>query len=272
MNKTIAIMNEKGGVAKTTTAMHFAYLLAKKNYKILLIDYDGQANSTMNFGINQNELKWTIYELLKIIVNAEELPKCEEFIINLKENLDIIPSCAKMFNLPDLLSTAYMREETTKLLIEYIKENKQYDYIIFDTNPQLGQPMINVMTATNEIIIPCELSPNSVDGVATITNQIKNVRRGNKNLKINGILFTKVEKRTKIAESMEQETLERIPQDENIKIYKMKIPKSVKISEAMANFLTINEYDKTSPCAKAYEDFVNEFLENEKMTTCQKEV
>lgn len=272
MKKSIAIMNEKGGVAKTTTAMTFAHLLAKKGFKTLLIDYDGQANSTERFGIDQNTVKYSTFDLLKCVAEMKPLPKIDDFIIRVYDktkpedingtidsNLDLIPSNASLFYLPNLLMTTFSKEDVTKMLVEYILENRDYDYIVFDTNPQIGDPMLNVMCAVDEIIIPCEMSIDSVEGAERIIPHINLAKRKNQKLKINGILFT-LNDNTNASKGMEFECKERI---KDTYIYNTKIPRSTKVKEAKSFDMTIDIYDPKSPAGISYNSFVDEFLQNE---------
>ena len=148
--KVFAIMNEKGGVGKTTTATNMAYLLGKQNKKVLLIDFDGQANTTMLMcNENPNNIGITISTILNNIINSDYILPSYDYVIKSK-GINLVPSNANLFSLETKLTTVPFREHILKKFIDDVKDD--YDYIIIDCMPQIGTPMINVMIACDRLI------------------------------------------------------------------------------------------------------------------------
>ena len=259
MSRVIAIINEKGGVGKTTTATNMAYLLGKQNKKVLLLDFDGQANSTMIMGDkNPNEIDITISTLINKIIMKENLPPKENYIIKNK-GIDLIPSNSNLFTLERNLCNINFREYILQNFIDEIK--KDYDYIIIDCMPQIGTPMINVMIASDSIIIPTQSEILSAKGLAELIKHYLTIKDINKNLKIDGILITMDSKKT-IASKEVKKVLEE-SFGEYINIFQNVIPRSTKVAEANIYKQIICEYLPTNIVSKAYEDFLQEVLKNE---------
>ena len=259
MSRVIAIINEKGGVGKTTTATNMAYLLGKQNKKVLLLDFDGQANSTMIMGDkNSNEIEITISTLINKIITKEDLPPKEDYIIKNK-GIDLIPSNSNLFTLERNLCNINCREYILQSFIDEIK--KDYDYIIIDCMPQIGTPMINVMISSDSIIIPTQSEILSAKGLAELIKHYLTIKDINKNLKIDGILITMDSKKT-IASKEVKKVLEE-SFGEHINIFQNVIPRSTKVAEANIYKQIICEYLPTNIVSKAYEDFLQEVLKNE---------
>ena len=259
MSRVIAIINEKGGVGKTTTATNMAYLLGKQNKKVLLLDFDGQANSTMIMGDkNSNEIEITISTLINKIITKEDLPPKEDYIIKNK-GIDLIPSNSNLFTLERNLCNINFREYILQSFIDEIK--KDYDYIIIDCMPQIGTPMINVMISSDSIIIPTQSEILSAKGLAELIKHYLTIKDINKNLKIDGILITMDSKKT-IASKEVKKVLEE-SFGEHINIFQNVIPRSTKVAEANIYKQIICEYLPTNIVSKAYEDFLQEVLKNE---------
>lgn len=261
MSKVISIMNEKGGVGKTATATTMSYLLAKKGYKILLIDFDGQANSTMICGIsNPSSLKITISTLLNKIILDEELPNTSEYIYCSQNGIDLVPSNSDLFALERNLCGVNFREYKLKDYIDTIKE--YYDYIIIDCMPQVGTPMINVMMCSDSIIIPTQAEILSAKGLSELLKHFNMIKKsGNESLKIEGILITMYSKRTLLSEQIKELVNETYKN--KILIFNTYIPRSIKVAEANIYQKNICEYMPENPAAQAYQIFVDELLKEE---------
>ena len=265
-NKVLSIMNEKGGVGKTTTATTLAYLLSKQGFKTLIIDYDPQANTTMSFGVeNYNYLPITMYELMdNVIKNEKRLEKervffnKSDYIIPINEYLDLIPSNSGLSNLETLLLSSIIPETKLKTFIDEIKSD--YDYVIIDNKPSLGKDVINAMVASDEIIIPTTADLFSVAGLNELIQHIIYVKNVNTSLKISGFLITKLEQNTNLNRLVKEKLEETYGQD--FYVFKSTIPKSIKVAEAQYFNKTLYEYSgtKDTSVAKAYLDFVNEYL------------
>ena len=257
MSKVIAIMNEKGGVGKTTTATNMAYLLGKQNKKVLLIDFDGQANATMLMGQeNPNNIGITISTILNNIINSDYVLPSYDYLIKSK-GINLVPSNANLFSLESKLSTVLFREYILKKFIDDVKED--YDYIIIDCMPQIDTPMINVMIARDSLIIPTQSEILSVKGLTELIRHYLMIKRVNEKLKIDGILITMDSKNTKT--SKEVKKLLNSSFKENINIFNTVIPNSIKVAEANVYKQIICEYLPTNKVCKAYENLLKELIE-----------
>ncbi|MFI3238865.1 MAG: ParA family protein [Lachnospiraceae bacterium] len=261
MAKVIAVMNEKGGVGKTATATTLAYLLAKQESKVLLIDFDGQGHASIIGGIaNPNKQQITISTLINKVIQEEELPSPEEYIYQNANGVDLIPANSSLFVLERNLCNVDFRE--TKLL-EVIQTLKPlYDYIIIDCMPQIGTPMINVMMCADSIIIPTQAELLSAQGLSELLKHYKSLQKNNNHshLKIEGILVTMDSAHTLVSahvNAMIDSTF-----GGHIPIFKTRIPRSIKVAEASMYQKTICEYAPTNAAAIAYENFVKELIEN----------
>ena len=259
--KVIAVQNEKGGTSKTSTATALAYLLAKRNEKVLLVDFDGQGHSTMLCGVpNPNKLDVTIATLLNKVIMGEPLPEPESYIIRNKSGVDLIPSNSQLFMLERNLAGVDFREYK---LAEYISTIKnRYSYIIIDCMPQIGSPMINVMMCANSIVIPTQAELLSAQGLAELMKHYQVIKRNsNHDLNIEGILITMDTERTIVSAHVKGMIEKSFAGKVNI--FKTRIPRSIKVAEASLYHQTICEYLPKNPAAVAYENFVEEVLANE---------
>lgn len=258
--KIMAIVNEKGGVGKTTTATSLAYLLAKQGKKTALIDFDGQGHSSLICGVpNPNKLEVTIATLLNKVIMDEPLPPLENYVFRGENGIDLIPSNSQLFILERNLSNVDFREYKLKEYIDQIKDN--YEYIIIDCMPQIGTPMVNVMMCSDSIIIPTQAEILSAMGLTELLKHYHAIRKNsNHTLIIEGILVTMYSPRTKLSASvmamLEESYLN------NIRIFNAKIPRSVKVGEANLYQQTICEYLPENPVSLAYEEFVKELIIN----------
>ncbi len=253
--KIIAIANQKGGVAKTTTSINLASCLAELGKKILVIDTDPQANFTKGLGFDARK-KRTLYECL---VNDDT--KLEDVIYEAVEvnnnKIHIVPSSIKLANAEIELSTTLGRETILKDLLDETQLN--YDYIIIDCNPSLSLLTVNSLCASSDVLIPMEPSIFSFEGIEQLVSIIQLVKRKiNKNLSILGVLLTRVDARTKIATEFKEE-LQSIFGD---KVFKTVIHQNVKLSESQTNRLPINLFDKTSKGYKEYLELAKELIKN----------
>ncbi len=259
MSKVIAIVNEKGGVGKTTTSTNLAYLLGKEDKKVLLIDFDGQANSTMIMGDkNPNEIETTISTLINKVITKDSLPPKEDYIIKNK-GIDLIPANSNLFTLERNLCNINFREYILQSLIDEIKID--YDYIIIDCMPQIGTPMINVMMASDSLIIPTQAEILSAKGLSELVKHYLTIKNINRKLSIDGILITMDTKNTIASKEVKKILNESFKQ--HINIFDIVIPRSTKVSEANIYKQTICEYMPENAVSKAYEQLVQEMMKIE---------
>ncbi len=261
MAKIIAVMNEKGGVGKSATATTLAYLLARRGKHTALIDFDGQGHASIIYGVkNTNKLEVTINTLLRKMIEDEPLPEPDSYIIQHKSGVDVIPSNSQLFTLERNLCNVDFRERILSEYVETIRE--RYEYIIIDCMPQMGTPMINVMMCADSIIVPTQAELLSTQGLAELLRHYQIIRRNsNHKLYIEGILITMDSPNTivstQVRQLIEQGFADVVP------IFKTRIPRSIKVAEAVLYHKTICEYMPDNPAALAYERFTDELLEKE---------
>jgi chromosome partitioning protein len=250
-NDVIAIINQKGGVGKTTTAVSMASILAQKGYKTLLIDSDPQGNASSSLGYDIKKTENTLYNLLtgkKQISDVIEQTKYD--------NLYIIQSNYQLSNINIQLTNVENREYVLKNHFE--EYSKNYDYVIIDSPPNLDFLTINIMTLSDKIVVPVKTDFLSLHGLITLIQTYKKIKDNfNSNLVIIGVLLTMYNNSTKICSEVEVD----IRKNLNTLVFETKIPQNVRITESPSFGIPINFYDNKSSGAIKYQEFVKEFLE-----------
>jgi chromosome partitioning protein len=250
MGKTVSICNQKGGTGKTTTAVNLASALAALGKKILIIDLDPQGNATSGVGINKNEIKKSIYDVL-----LNRLPLQETIVPTNFQNLHIAPCNISLTGCEIELVGALSRETRLKRAIEPVKE--AYDYIFIDSPPSLGLLTLNSLVASDSIIIPIQCEFYALEGVSQLLNTFNLIREGlNPALTIEGVLLTMADFRTNLT----GEVINEINSYFKEKVYKTIIPRNIKLGECPSFGKPINHYDNTSIGAKRYNDLAKEVL------------
>ena len=256
--KVIAIANQKGGVGKTTTTFSLGVALAKNGKRVLLIDNDPQGDLTTYMGWFENDFKYSQVDILKSFITHESFNP-EEAILHHEEHVDLIPSNMDLSVIENNLKNVYSREECIKKSIAGLRN--KYDYIIIDCMPSLSLLTINALTAADSVIIPVQCQYLAAKGMTNLIQSINKVRgEVNKDLKLDGILLTLVDKRTNLSKQI-KEIIE-MNYGSKLHIYKTEIPLAVKTAESSAYGKSIFEYAKNSKVAESYYNFAKEVIEN----------
>lgn len=252
MGKIIAISNQKGGVGKTTTAINLAAGLAYSDKKVLLIDFDPQANATQGIGMKVKEGQPSIYDVLLSDTKATEA------ILTLKRPpFDLLPTTINLAG-ADLEMVEYKvgRETLLKRKLDEIRH--LYDFIIIDCPPSLGLLNTNALTAADSVIIPVQCEYYALEGLTQLLSTIRLVQRlFNENLKIEGVLLTMLDGRTKLGLEVMQEVRKYFKE----RVYKTFIPRNIKLSEAPSSGQSIFDYDVRSEGARAYANMAKEVID-----------
>lgn len=254
MSKVVAITNQKGGVGKTTTAVNLAACLAYKGKRVLLLDCDPQGNSTSGYGISKEEIELSVYDCLAEPENTKNA------IIKTKyRNLSLIPSSPELSAAEIELASVENREFVLSEALSTVKDD--YDFVIIDSPPALGMLSINILTASNSVLIPIQCEYYALEGLTQLINSIKNINKtSNPSLEIEGILGTMYDSRTNLSSQVLEEVKTYFPD----KVYETLIPRNIRLSEAPSFGEPIIRYDITSKGAEAYFALSKEFIENNK--------
>ncbi len=257
MGKVISLVNQKGGVGKTTTSINLASALGHLGKKVLLIDLDPQSNSTTGLGINKNDINKSIYEVITHEVSIEEA------IIKTKfKNLSVVPSVILLSGAEiELIQTASKEEnfvigDQLKLQIDKIRD--RYDYILIDCPPALGVLTTNALAASDSVLIPVQCEYYSLEGVTQLLNTVLLTRKKiNPNLNIEGVLLTMLDGRTLVG----LEVVEDVRKIFKEKVFNTIIPRLVRLVEAPSHGKPILEYDPKCRGAVAYINLAKEVIE-----------
>lgn len=262
--KVIAITNQKGGVGKTTTTFNLGVALAKQGKRVLVVDVDPQSNLTTYAGwYDENELKYTLTDLMEQSMNDEEI-KTKESILHHSENVDLIPSNLSLSALENSLTYAMSREYTLRNCLSSIKDD--YDYILLDCQPSLGMLTINALASANSVIIPVQSEYFALRGMADLFKIINKVRRQiNPTLKIEGALLTLVDSRANLPKEIATQLKDNY--GSILKLFNTQIPRAVKTAESTSSGGSVFTYDKSGTVANAYSSFAKEVLNDGKEHT-----
>lgn len=259
MAKVIAIVNQKGGVAKSTSCVNLGIGLVKKGYKVLAIDFDPQGSLTESLGYqNPDELEITVATILHCEMNGLELPESYG-ILHHEEGLDILPANIELSGVEVSLVNVMSREYVLKQFIKLI--SPEYDYILIDNMPSLGMLTVNALAAADSVIIPVMAHYLPVKGLEQLMQTIYKVRKQiNRKLQIDGILLTMVDRRTNFS----KEIIELLHDNygEYIHIFETAIPFSIRAAETSAEGISIYKHDPKGRVAEAYKKLVEEVIDN----------
>ncbi len=247
MGKTIAVVNQKGGVGKTTTSVNLTAALKELGLKVLLCDFDPQSNATSGFGIDKRKINHSVYD---VIINDTPV---KDAIISTKYG-DVLPSTADLAGAAiELISTQY-REHQLEKALEPIKE--EYDVILVDCPPSLEMLTLNGLAAADSILVPVQCEYYALEGLSDLMSTMRMVKRKiNPKLEIFAVALTMYDGRTNFSNQVAQEVRRHFPG----KVFTTAIPRNIRLAEAPSHGLPVTAYDRSSRGAKAYMEMAAEF-------------
>ena len=250
MAKIIAIVTQKGGVGKTTTAVNLASWLGEMGKRVLLVDVDPQGNATSGVGLDKRKAAFSTYDLLMGTEGAVARETATAF-----PNLAILPSNVSLAGAEIEMVDLPRREARLKAALAPFRE--RYDYIFIDCPPALGLLTLNALVAADTFIIPAQTEYYALEGLSQLTATVRQVKRlYNPTLELEGVLFTMYDGRTNLTQQVAAEVKKFFAR----KVYGTVIPRSVRLAEAPSFGRPINYYDKPSKGSKAYRALAEEFL------------
>lgn len=248
---TLAVVNQKGGVGKSTTSVNLASCLGEMGVKVLLIDLDPQGNSTSGFGLNKNERELCIYNALlgdsplETIIEPVEIP-----------NVFVVPATIQLAGAEIELVSAMSRENRLRNLIESVRDD--FAVIIIDCPPSLGLLTINALTAADGLLIPIQCEYYALEGLSKLLDSVRLVKTHlNPALEVFGVVMTMYDSRTKLA----QQVVEEVRDFFGDKVFETLVPRTVRLSEAPSFGLPVISYDPHGKGADSYRRLAEEVMQ-----------
>jgi chromosome partitioning protein len=244
----ISIVNQKGGVGKTTTAINVAAQLAESGKTVLLIDLD-QGNTTGGLGFSKNDITITIYELL-----SGSAKLSHSLIDTTIKNLSIVSSNSNLSG----AEVEMVSKQDREFILKDILKDSNHDYILIDCPPSLGLLTINALTASNKVLIPVQTEYYALEGLSQLLGTIQAVKQStNPNLELLGVLLTMYDKRTTLSTQVRDE----VKQYFGDQVFNTTIPRNIRLAEAPSFGKTVFQHDKWSKGARAYKSVTKELIE-----------
>ena len=248
MGKVVAVVNQKGGVGKTTTAVNLTAALAAVGRKVLLCDFDPQANATSGLGVDKKNAKHSSYDLLISDISPKEC-------IVKTDYGDVIPSTSALAGAGIELIHVDCREYSLKRALDQVKD--EYDFIFIDSPPSLELLTLNALCAADSILIPVQCEYFALEGLSDLMGTMRAVKRKlNPKLEIFGVILTMFDGRTNFSSQVAEEVRRHFPG----KVYTTAIPRNVRLAEAPSHGLPVMAYDRSSKGSKAYLSVAEEIM------------
>ena len=246
MGKIIAVVNQKGGVGKTTTAVNLTAVLKDCGLKVLLCDFDPQANATSGLGIDKRKLRNTVYDAVINEVPAKDAIVSTKYGDVMPATSDLAGAAVELIGLPDA-------NYRLKKALEPVAED--YDVILIDCPPSLEMLTMNALAAASSILVPVQCEYYALEGLADLMSTLRLMKkRINPELEIFGVILTMFDGRTNFSTQVAQEVRKHFPG----KVFASVIPRNVRLAEAPSHGLPVTVYDRSSRGAKAYKDLGEE--------------
>ena len=250
MSRIISIANQKGGVGKTTTAINLSACLAEAGKKVLVIDFDPQANTTSGLGLDKHGLEASVYDLLLGEKRFDQV-----VMPSLIKGLEILPTCVELAGAEIELINIAEREYILKRIMVDVKYT--YDFILIDCPPSLNILTVNALAASDTILVPIQCEYFALEGLSQLLRTIELVRkRLNKRLTLEGVVFTMYDPRTNLSNQVVNEVKEHLSES----VYNSIIPRNVRLSEAPSHGVPITVYDPKSKGSDAYRNLAQEVI------------